>query len=139
MAAWHIMAALGLLFIILEMPVPAMFFLNFAVGAFIASVCAIYITNWYTLIIIFVAVSLLSLLFLRPLLVKKTQKNQETGLAAKYIGKTAKVIETVTPESGVISLYDERWEARSDHEIPEGKEVIIEKNESLIMYVKERE
>ncbi len=139
MAAWHVMAALGLLFIILEMTVPAMFFLNFAVGAFIASVCAIYITNWYTLIIIFVAVSLLSLLFLRPLLVKKTQKNQETGLAAKYIGKTAKVIETVTPESGVISLYDERWEARSDHEIPEGKEVIIEKNESLIMYVKERE
>lgn len=139
MGAWQILAGLGLLFLILEMTVPTMFFLNFAVGAFVTAVCAIYIFNWYALTIIFVAVSMISLIFLRPLLVKQTHKSQETGLAAKYIGKTAKVIETVTPNSGVISIYDERWEARSDHEIPQGSEVIIEKNESLVMYVKERE
>lgn len=139
MGAWQILAGLGLLFLILEMTVSTMFFLNFAVGAFVTAICAIYIFNWYALTIIFVAVSMISLIFLRPLLVKQTHKNQETGLAAKYIGKTAKVIETVTPNSGVISIYDERWEARSDHEIPQGSEVIIERNESLVMYVKERE
>ncbi len=139
MGAWQILAGLGLIFLILEMTIPTMFFLNFAVGAFITAVCAIYIFNWYALTLIFVGVSLISLLFLRPMLVKKTHKNQETGLSAKYIGKTAKVIEKVTPNSGVITLYDERWEARSDHEIPPGTDVIIERNESLIMYVKERE
>lgn len=139
MAAWQIMAGLGFIFLILEMMTPAMFFLNFAVGAFITSICAIYIINWYALILIFILVSMISLIFLRPMLVKKTQKNQETGLAAKYIGKTAKVIETVSPASGVISIYDERWEARCDHEIPPETEVVIEKNESLIMYVRERE
>ncbi len=139
MGEWQILAGLGLIFLILEMTVPTMFFLNFAIGAFITAICSIYIINWYALILIFVGISLLSLTFLRPMLVKKTQKNQETGLAAKYIGKTAKVVETVTPNSGVISIYDERWEARADHEIPAGNEVIIEKNESLIMYVKERE
>ena len=139
MGAWQILAGLGLIFLILEMTIPTMFFLNFAVGAFITAVCAIYIFNWYALTLIFVGVSLISLLFLRPMLVKKTHKNQETGLSAKYIGKTARVIEKVTPNSGVITLYDERWEARSDHEIPPGTDVIIERNESLIMYVKERE
>lgn len=139
MGAWQILAGIGLIFLILEMTVPTMFFLNFAVAAFITALCSIYIFNWTALIIIFVALSLVSLLFLRPLLVKKTHKNQETGIAAKYIGKTAKVIETITPNSGVISIYDERWEARADHEIPAGSEVVIERNESLVMYVKERE
>ena len=139
MGAWQIWAGLGLLFLILEMTVPGMFFLNFEAAAFITAICAIYIFNLAALIIIFVALSLVSLLVLRPILVKKTQKNQETGIAAKYIGKTAKVIETVTPNSGVISIYDERWEARADHEIPAGSDVVIERNESLVMYVKERE
>lgn len=138
MGTWQILAGIGLIFLILEMTVPSMFFLNFAVGAFVAAICSIYIFNWTALILIFVAVSLVSLLFLRPLLVKQTHKSQETGLAAKYIGKTAKVIETVCPTSGVISIYDERWEARADHEIPVGCEVEIERNESLVMYVKER-
>lgn len=137
MGAWQILAGVGLLFLILEMTVPTMFFLNFAVGAFVTAVCSIYIFNWTTLTIIFVAVSLLSLLILRPMLVKKTNKSQETGMSAKYIGKTAKVIETVTENSGVISIYDERWEARADHEIPVDSKVEIIKNESLVMFVKE--
>lgn len=137
MVAWQLCAGIGLISLILEMCIPTMFFLNFAVGAFVTAICAIYITNWTALILIFAGVSLVSLLFLRPMLVKKTQKSQETGLNAKYIGKTAKVVETITPNSGVISLYDERWEARSDHEIPAGCDVEIERNDSLIMYVKE--
>lgn len=137
MGIWQILAGLGLICLILEMCIPTMFFLNFALAAFITSICSIYITNWTALIIIFAGISLISLLFLRPLLVKKTNKSQETGISAKYIGKKAKVIETVTENSGVISLYDERWEARADHEIPVGCDVVIEKNDSLIMYVKE--
>lgn len=136
---WQIFAVVGLICLILEMTIPTMFFLNFAVAAFITAACSIYIYEVTALIIIFATVSLISLLFLRPLLVKKTHKSQETGIAAKYIGKTAKVIDTITPEKGAISIYDERWEARADHEIPNGKEVIIERNESLVMYVKERE
>ncbi len=139
MAEWQILAGLGLIFLILEMTVSGMFFLNFAVGAFLTAICAIYIVNWYALILIFVGISMLSLTFLRPMLMKKPNKNQETGISAKYIGKTAKVVETITPQSGVISIYDERWDARADHEIPQGSEVVIERNESLIMYVKERE
>ena len=137
MVAWQLCAGIGLLCLILEMFIPTMFFLNFAVGAFVSAICSLYIADWTALTIIFVAVSLISLLFLRPMLVKRANKSQETGINAKYIGKKAKVIETVTPNSGVISIYDERWEARSEKEIPAGKDAIIESNDSLIMYVKE--
>ncbi|MBQ8169069.1 NfeD family protein [bacterium] len=139
MGAWQILAGLGLLFLILEMTVPTMFFLNFAVGAFVTAICSIYIFSWTALTIIFVAVSLVYFLVLLPLLVKKTNKSQETGISAKYIGKIAKVVETVNQNSGVISIYDERWEARSDREIPAGAKVEIVKNESLVMFVKEIE
>lgn len=137
MVAWQLWAGIGLISLILEMCIPSMFFLNFGVGAFVTAICALYITNRTALILIFAGVSLVSLLFLRPMLVKKTHKSQETGINAKYIGKKAKVIETITENSGVISLYDERWQARADHEIPVGSDVEIERNESLIMFVKE--
>ena len=89
--------------------------------------------------LIFVVLSLLLLWFLRPLLVKsKNQKNSNTGMKSKYIGQTAKVIEEVTSDSGVISIYDERWNARSINNeiIPIGSIVEIIKHESLIMSVK---
>ena len=137
MVAWQILAVVGIVCLILEMVAPAMFFLNFATSAFLTAVCSLFITDWMWLTFIFIVLSLISLFWLRPLLMKKTKKSQETGMAGKYIGKTAKVVETVTSDSGVISIYDERWEARSDVEIPVGAKVQIEKNESLIMYVKE--
>lgn len=138
MVLWEIFAIAGLVCLILEMIVPSMFFLNLAVAGFITAIIAIYLTNWIALTIIFVFLSILSILFLRPVLLKnKTTKDQETGIAAKYIGKEAKVIETITKTSGAISIYDERWEARNlgDDEIPAGCMAKIIKNESLIMYV----
>ena len=55
----------------------------------------------------------------------------------KYVGKTAKVIETITQTSGAISIYDERWDARilDNNEIPIGENVKIVKYDSLIMFV----
>ncbi len=134
---WYVWAVAGLVFLILEMLIPSMFFLNFSAAAFIVAICSVYITDLTALVIIFTAISLISLLFLRPLLVKKTHISQETGINAKYIGKTAKVIEPVTDKSGVISIYDERWQARTtDGEIPSGSNVVIERNESLVMFVR---
>ena len=83
--------------------------------------------------------SFVSFFFLRPILVKRFCRGKETGVQSKYIGKIAKAEEDVTEFSGVISIYGERWEARSEHgnKIPKGSEVKIERNESIIMYVSE--
>ena len=76
-------------------------------------------------------------MFLRPILLKRNSKDTETGMEGKYIGKTAKVTEEVTPERCVITIYGERWEARTEkgEVISAGAEVKILRNDSLIMYV----
>ena len=68
---------------------------------------------------------------------RKFNKSKETGINSKYIDKIAKAESEITNSSGVISIYGERWEARSDDNavIPLGSEVKIIRNESIIMYV----
>lgn len=138
MELWEIFVVSGLVFVILEMLVPSMFFLNLAVAGFITAVFALFITNWVNLIVIFVAFSILSIMFLRPLLIKnKESKEKETGMEGKYIGKIVKVKEPVGKFSGAISIYDERWEARAevDEPIPADTEVRIIKYDSLVLTV----
>ena len=138
MVLWEIFAIAGLIFIILEMLVPSMFFLNLAVAGFITAIISIWISNWVYLVLIFTGLSVLSILFLRPVLIKnKNDKQQETGMEGKYIGKTVKVIEPVSKYSGAITIYDERWEARTENDetIPSGCEVKIIKYNSLILTV----
>ncbi len=135
---WESFTIAGLIFIILEMVVPSMFFLNLAVAAIITALAAVWIASWTVLIIIFTVLSIVSILFLRPLLIKnKKDKESQTGMESKYIGKIVKVIEPITKFSGAITIYDERWEARvdSDETIPVGSEVKIVKNESLVLTV----
>ena len=135
---WETFTIAGLIFIILEMVVPSMFFLNLAVAAIITALAAIWVANWTVLIVVFTVLSIVSILFLRPLLIKnKKDKESQTGMESKYIGKIVKVIEPITKFSGAITIYDERWEARvdSDETIPVGSEVKIVKNESLVLTV----
>ena len=138
MQLWTIFVVAGLASLILEMVMPTMFFLNFAVAGLITAILAIYITNWVHLVLIFVALSLISIVFLRPILIKhKDSKENQTGMQDKYIDKIVKVKEPVSKFSGAITIYDERWEARceSDDTIPEGTEVRIVKYDSLILTV----
>ena len=137
MFLWQIYAITGLLFLILEMAVPSMFFLNLAVAGFITAVVSVFVTSWIYLIIIFTVLSILSIVLLRPLLLRKSTKEQQTVMEGKYIGKVVKVIEPVDKYNGAITIYDERWEARtdSDEQIPVGSEVKIIKYDSLILTV----
>lgn len=138
MIMWQLLVILGLIFLVLEMFTPLLFFLNFAIAAFITAIATFLITDINILMLIFVVLSLILLWFLRPILIKtKESKNTKTGMESKYIGQTAKVIEEITPTSGAISIYDERWEARStnNESIPVGSIVEIIKHESLIMSV----
>lgn len=138
MVLWEFIVICGIIFILLELFIPSMFFLNFAVAAFITAVVSLYTMKMMALVLTFFVFSFLSFAFLRPLLLKRKSKEIETGINDKYIGKTAKVIEEVSGNNGSISIYDERWNARTEDGsvIQPGEEVEITKNDSLIMYVK---
>ena len=140
MTIWQFCLCVGLAFLIAEIFMPAMFFLSMSIGAFVTAIIAIWFTSKTVLIPVFTVVSLVSLLFLKPFLAKYRNENaeNETGVEGKYIGKKAKTLTNVNKISGTISIYGERWDARTvdDEEIEENSEVIIVKNESLLMYVK---
>ena len=137
MPLWELLCVVGVGFVILEIFTPSMFFLNFALASFITALASVYIANKFALVLIFFVLSFLSFAFLRPIIMKKNTKETKTGIEDKYIGRVAKVVEEVSEYKGVISIYDERWEARSEDKsvIPAGDEVKIIRNESLIMYV----
>ena len=137
MEYWQLLVFTGVIFIIIEIFTPVMFFLNLALACFLTAVVALFITDWNVLVPVFVVLSAVFLIFLRPFLVKVRTNGQKTGVEEKYIGKIAKVTETVTTNSGVISIYNERWEARSStgEEIAKDSEVKIIRNESLVLFV----
>ena len=137
MHLWQMCGIIGIAFLIFEMFTPSLFFLNFALAAFICAPVSVYIKNPYTLIILFFVLSFVSFVFLRPILIKKFNKETETGVNSKYIGQIVKADEEINDSHGVINIYGERWEARSDNgeTIPAGSSVKIVRNESIIMYV----
>lgn len=141
MHLWELLGIIGITFLILEMFTPSMFFLNFALAAFLTALSSVFIAHKFTLVLIFFVLSFLSFVFLRPMLLKYPTKETETGVEGKYIGKTAKALEDISENSGVITIYGERWEARSIDcsSIPAGLEVCIVKNDGLTMYVKKEE
>ena len=135
---WQLMAIIGVLFLILEIFTPALFFLNLAFAAFITAGLTVFVADINVVLLTFVVFSAIFLIILRPILMNlKTDKSQKTGMEGKYIGKTAQVISPVTRTTGAITIYGERWDARtdSDGEIPTGSNVRIVRNESLIIYV----
>lgn len=138
MYLWQLYIVVGLACIIFEMLVPSMFFLNLAIAGLLSAVAALFIENWIYLLLIFVVLSVASIAFLRPILIQNIKnKEQETGMEGKYIGKIVKVKEAVSKFSGAITIYDERWEARcdSDDTIEEGAEVRIISYDSLVLKV----
>lgn len=139
MHLWELLSIIGIMLLILEMFTPSMFFLNFSLAAFICAGLSVCVKTPYVLVFAFFVFSFVSFFFLRPILVKRFCRGKETGVTGKYIGKIAKAEEDVTAFSGVISIYGERWDARSENGniIPKGSEVRIERNESIIMYVSE--
>jgi len=137
---WQIFSIVGLFFLILEMLVPSMFFLNLAFAGFLTAIVAVWFSDWVWLTVIFSVLALLSILLLRPLMLRsRKSEEQTTGMESKYIGKVVKVIEPINRLSGAITIYDERWEARADVDKPiaKGAAVKIIKYDSLILTVEE--
>ncbi len=137
MELWQIIGIIGIALCVLEILTPTLFFLNLAIGALLTAVISVWFDNIPWLIVIFVVLSSIILVFIRPLLMKKESKETRTGIEGKYIGRTAHVETDITKDAGVITLYGERWEARNVHDdvIPAGSEARILRNDSLIMYV----
>ena len=135
---WMLFIIFSIIAAMIEIFVPTFFCINFAFAGIVTAIISIFWGNLTILTIIFIALSILSLLVLKPILFKFVKKENCSDFDTTYIGKIVKTLSPVTNLSGAISIYDERWEARTKtegEEIPEGTDVKIIGNENTVLFV----
>lgn len=142
MSAWIVFLIIALLFFIAEIYTPTMFFLNFSVAAVVCAVIGIFTDNYNLLIPLFTILSIIFILFLRPLLNINPKKNKQHSFESQYVGQIANAITEISAFSGRISIYDEDWEARTLSEdaptIKKGSKVKIIHHNDLTMFVEKK-
>ncbi len=125
---WAIYIIIAIIAVLVEMFVPTMFCINFAIGGIVTAIVSIFWGDTTTTLLIFFITSLLSIFLIRPILLNLIKKDSKADFNAQYIGKVVKCIEPITTATGAVSIYDERWEARLQNEgeeIPVGTDVKI--------------
>lgn len=133
---WQSLSIAGLVLLIVEILTPTMFFLNLALACFVTAGASVYFSELNILVPVWVVASAAFWFLLKPLQ-KRNKISAGTGMD-KYIGQKAQVIEKINGDGGVISIFDERWNARSENgeEFAVGSKVYIVRNENLTMFVR---
>ena len=137
---WLIWIIISMLCLILELSSGDFFILCFAIGAAVAAIiagCGLSLT-WQ--IIIFAIVSALSLLLVRPALLKKLHKPHKERLsnAEAMIGQQGRVSEAIVANGyGRVAIDGDDWKARSADGSPIEKDtrVRVIKMDSIIITV----
>ena len=113
----------------------------FAAGALCALICTLIGLNLWVQIGVFIVVSALCLLAVRPVLQKHFNSNVEATNADRIIGAQAIVTEEINNllAQGAISIGGLTWSARSAHEaiIPAGTLVRVLRIEGVKVFVEE--
>lgn len=137
MDMWLMLLIVSVIFLVLEMLTPTLFFINLAVAAAISAIFAYFGFSNLVVTFVFLIVAIATIWLVRPILLKQINvKKISTGLDDKYIGKIAKVVKEVSKTDGRVAIYGEEWQAVTDSEnIPTGSEVKILSNDSIIFKV----
>jgi membrane protein implicated in regulation of membrane protease activity len=133
--------ALGFILFLAELVIPGFFIFFFGLGAWVtALVCLIGDPGINLQIIIFAAISVLSLITMRRIIQKKffyNKSNESEGIEDEFTGKEALVLSDIGPENtGKVEFKGTTWKAESKSEIKEGQHVIILEKENFKLIVK---
>ena len=138
MELWMYFIIVAILAIVIEIFSPTLFCINFAFAGIITAIVSIFWGDVYNLCILFAVLSVFSIFIIKPMLSKLLKKESHADFNSQYIGKIVKSIEPITETSGLVTIYEENWQARikaGAEEIPAGCDVKIISNDSLTLYV----
>ncbi|MBO8155564.1 MAG: NfeD family protein [Bacillaceae bacterium] len=130
---------IAIAFVILEIFTLSFYLLWFGIGAFVSGIVAFFWQSPVDLILIFSAVSIILLIFTRPLAKKwffKEDASLKNGADA-LIGRSGVVTKAIEPpHKGEIKIDGNHWSALADSTIAEGETVEITKVEGVTAYVR---
>ena len=137
---WYVWLILFLVFLGLEiMTTGVFFFLCFSTGALFAMLFSLLGANFQTELVVFCAVSLASILLIRPLFRKYIAKQKTETNVDSLIGVNAPVIEEIKVNSmGKVKIEGEIWLAVSKEDIAKGETVTIESVDGTKLVVKKK-
>ncbi|MGN1443295.1 MAG: NfeD family protein [Acutalibacteraceae bacterium] len=134
--------ALAVIFGVVEAATAQIVTIWFAVGSVGALIANVVGANTTVQLIVFVAVSILTLIIARPYLKKFTKTEMQRTNADMCIGETAVVLEEInnTEGTGQVKVRGNIWTARSRDSavIPVDEKVTVEKIEGVKLIVREK-
>ncbi len=134
---WVIVAVVALIVEIISLGLSSIWFTG---GAIISAIVSYAGGPLWLQVVLFIGVSTLLLLTMRPLAQKKLRLGQEKTNTDSLIGRTEKVLKTVDngEGTGMLKIGDVEWRAVSEDGsvIPEGTLVKIERLEGTRLYVR---
>ncbi len=138
MTTWYVWLILFLVFLGLEiMTTGVFFFLCFSTGALFAMLFSLLGASFQVELVVFCAVSLASILLIRPLFKKYVAKQKIETNVDSLIGTKAIVIEDIkVNDMGKVKTEGEVWLAVSKEDIAKGETVIIEAVDGTKLVVK---
>lgn len=129
----------GFVFFILEFVIPGLILFFFAVGAWIVAILSLFLDlSINAQLLIFVAASILTILFFRKY-VKKIiwSRKNSSEIEDEFVGKTGRAETSIRPgQDGKIDFKGTTWDARSVESIEKGENVTIIGNDSILLIVK---
>lgn len=133
----------GFILIILEFGIPGLITLFFGIGAWIVAILTLFIDMSINVqLLIFISISIISLIFLRKHFKKLFQDKlgkDKFGLSEldEFIGHKAVVTIDISPESnGKVEFRGTQWKAESDENLHAGTNVEIVQKDNITLFVK---
>jgi len=140
-APWIIWLIISLICITSEIFIPGFWIAVLGVGALVASLSSVFIDSLNAQLFIFSISSVITLIFIRPFVVKKLLKNNSDIKmnASSLVGRTVTVIEQIDNKhsKGKVKIGGEVWNAISETSsiIAVDREVVIDKVDGAKVYV----
>ncbi|TLX76088.1 NfeD family protein [Labilibacter sediminis] len=128
----------GVILLLLEFAIPGVFILFFGVGAIITSICTyLFEPSLGVQFLIFSLTSVLSLIFLRSVILKKLNRNKVTeDPDEEFVGGIGQCIADISPDSeGKVEFKGTNWNASSKVGISSGAKVKIVNKVGLCLEV----
>lgn len=139
MEPFYWLAALAV-FLVIEIITLGLATIWFAGGALAAFVLALFNVPWPVQIAVFLIVSIVPLIFTRPVVEKRLNESRTKTNVNSMAGKEGRVVETIDnfDQKGTVIVNGLEWTACSSEEglvIPEGTKVIINEVKGVKVFV----
>jgi membrane protein implicated in regulation of membrane protease activity len=125
---WALWLTVFLAFAVVEMLTLDLFFIMLGGGALAGLLADFAGADFWLQIVVFCVVSLLMVVFVRPVALKHLKKgpaDQRTNID-RLIGESALVMETVSTSSGLVKIGGDVWSARSENGVLNaGQRVVV--------------